>query len=59
MEYSVQLTFRESWVDGRLAFGYPGDNTPEFIILTEGQQIWMPDSFFQVVSRPSLISTIL
>ncbi|KAM3717844.1 Glutamate-gated chloride channel alpha [Dirofilaria immitis] len=47
MEYSVQLTFRESWVDGRLAFGYPRDNTPDFVILTAGQQIWMPDSFFQ------------
>lgn len=48
MEYSVQLTFRESWVDGRLAFGYPRDNMPDFVILTDGQQIWMPDSFFQV-----------
>ncbi|KAF1751189.1 hypothetical protein GCK72_017743 [Caenorhabditis remanei] len=47
MEYSVQLTFREEWVDGRLAFGFPGDNTPDFLILTAGQQIWMPDSFFQ------------
>lgn len=49
MEYSVQMTFRESWVDGRLAFGYPRDNAPDFVILTAGQQIWMPDSFFQVV----------
>lgn len=48
MEYSVQLTFRESWVDGRLAYGLPRDNKPEFLILTAGQQIWMPDSFFQV-----------
>lgn len=47
MEYSVQLTFREEWVDGRLAFGFPGDNKPDFLILTAGQQIWMPDSFFQ------------
>uniref|UniRef100_A0A1I7ZC54 Ig-like domain-containing protein n=1 Tax=Steinernema glaseri TaxID=37863 RepID=A0A1I7ZC54_9BILA len=47
MEYSVQLTFRESWVDGRLAYGYPRDNKPDFLILTTGQQIWMPDSFFQ------------
>ncbi|KAK0413919.1 hypothetical protein QR680_007058 [Steinernema hermaphroditum] len=47
MEYSVQLTFRESWVDGRLAYGYPRDNKPDFLILTAGQQIWMPDSFFQ------------
>ncbi|CCD69051.1 Ig-like domain-containing protein [Caenorhabditis elegans] len=47
MEYSVQLTFREEWVDGRLAYGFPGDSTPDFLILTAGQQIWMPDSFFQ------------
>ncbi|PAV68728.1 hypothetical protein WR25_15145 [Diploscapter pachys] len=47
MEYSVQMTFREEWVDGRLAFGLPNDNKPDFIILTAGQQIWMPDSFFQ------------
>ncbi|CAL2045279.1 unnamed protein product [Caenorhabditis brenneri] len=47
MEYSVQLTFREEWVDGRLAYGFPNDNTPDFLILAAGQQIWMPDSFFQ------------
>uniref|UniRef100_A0A158R592 Neur_chan_LBD domain-containing protein n=1 Tax=Syphacia muris TaxID=451379 RepID=A0A158R592_9BILA len=47
MEYSVQLTFRESWVDGRLAYGLPGDAQPEFLILAVGQKIWMPDSFFQ------------
>lgn len=42
------MTFRESWVDGRLAYGLPRDGKPDFIILTAGQQIWMPDSFFQV-----------
>ncbi|VDK53263.1 unnamed protein product [Anisakis simplex] len=47
MEYSVQMTFRETWVDGRLAYGLPRDNKPDFLILTAGQQIWMPDSFFQ------------
>ncbi|CAB3397342.1 unnamed protein product [Caenorhabditis bovis] len=47
MEYSVQLTFREEWVDGRLAYGFPGDNKPDFLILTAEQHIWMPDSFFQ------------
>ncbi|KAI6218511.1 Neur-chan-LBD domain-containing protein [Aphelenchoides fujianensis] len=44
---TVQLTFRESWVDGRLAYGLPNDGKPEFLILSSGQQIWMPDSFFQ------------
>ncbi|CAB3397324.1 unnamed protein product [Caenorhabditis bovis] len=47
MEYSVQLTFRESWVDSRLSYGVKGDALPDFLILTAGQQIWMPDSFFQ------------
>ncbi|KAI6190334.1 Glutamate-gated chloride channel [Aphelenchoides bicaudatus] len=47
MEYSVQITFRETWIDGRLAYGLPGDNKPDFLILSAGQQIWMPDSFFQ------------
>ncbi|CEF61252.1 GluClalpha [Strongyloides ratti] len=47
MEYSVQLTFREEWVDGRLAYGLPNDNKPDFFILPIGLQLWMPDSFFQ------------
>nr|CAD2183829.1 unnamed protein product [Meloidogyne enterolobii] len=47
MEYSTQLTFREEWVDGRLAYGLPNDQKPDHIILTAGQQIWMPDTFFQ------------
>ncbi|VDL84545.1 unnamed protein product [Nippostrongylus brasiliensis] len=47
MEYSVQLTFRESWMDDRLKYGVKGDELPDFLILTAGQQIWMPDSFFQ------------
>ncbi|KAK5964830.1 Cation transporter family protein, partial [Trichostrongylus colubriformis] len=28
-------------------YGVSSDNSPEFLILTAGQQIWMPDSFFQ------------
>ena len=47
---SAQLTFREEWVDGRLAYGLPKDNRPDHIILTAGQQIWMPDTFFQVIA---------
>jgi len=39
MEYSVQLTCRESWVDGRLAYGLPRDGKPDFIILTAGQKV--------------------
>uniref|UniRef100_A0A8R1IMK2 Neur_chan_LBD domain-containing protein n=1 Tax=Caenorhabditis japonica TaxID=281687 RepID=A0A8R1IMK2_CAEJA len=30
MEYSVQLTFRESWVDKRLSYGVKGDAGPDF-----------------------------
>ncbi|CAJ0582653.1 unnamed protein product, partial [Mesorhabditis spiculigera] len=49
MEYSAQMTFRESWVDKRLAYGEKsmGETVPDFVILAAGQQIWMPDSFFQ------------
>jgi hypothetical protein len=38
--FSVQITFRETWIDGRLAYGLPGDNKPDFLILSAGQQIW-------------------
>ena len=29
MEFSAQLTFRESWVDGRLAYGLPNDGSKQ------------------------------
>jgi anionic glutamate receptor len=45
MEYSAQLTFRENWIDGRLAYGLPNDTKPDFLILPPGQQIWMPVCF--------------
>uniref|UniRef100_A0A183FJG7 Ig-like domain-containing protein n=1 Tax=Heligmosomoides polygyrus TaxID=6339 RepID=A0A183FJG7_HELPZ len=31
----------------RSRYGVTGDELPDFLILTAGQQIWMPDSFFQ------------
>ncbi|GMS82072.1 hypothetical protein PENTCL1PPCAC_4247, partial [Pristionchus entomophagus] len=50
MEYSVQLTFREEWIDARLAYGIVGApdylTLPDFVILPAGEQIWMPDTFF-------------
>nr|AAP13536.1 avermectin-sensitive chloride channel GluCl alpha/yellow fluorescent protein fusion [synthetic construct] len=46
MEYSAQLTLRESWIDKRLSYGVKGDGQPDFVILTVGHQIWMPDTFF-------------
>ncbi|CAB3408694.1 unnamed protein product [Caenorhabditis bovis] len=56
MEYSAQFTFREEWVDARLAYGrYEDQDTevPPFVVLAtsenadQSQQIWMPDTFFQ------------
>uniref|UniRef100_A0A915CX95 Uncharacterized protein n=1 Tax=Ditylenchus dipsaci TaxID=166011 RepID=A0A915CX95_9BILA len=56
MEYSAQFTFREEWVDARLAYErFADENTevPAFVVLATNeqpdlsQQIWMPDTFFQ------------
>ncbi|KRX42720.1 Glutamate-gated chloride channel [Trichinella murrelli] len=53
MEYSVQFTFREQWVDSRLAYKNmvsSGVAMPKFVVLTpndQSQQVWMPDTFFQ------------
>ncbi|KAK5981218.1 Glutamate-gated chloride channel [Trichostrongylus colubriformis] len=44
MEYSLHFTFREEWVDERLYFNSP---TLKHIVLSPGQQIWVPDTFFQ------------
>ena len=44
MEYSLHFTFREEWIDDRLIFNSP---TLQHIVLAPGQQIWMPDTFFQ------------
>lgn len=59
-EYSAQFTFREQWNDPRLAYGqiaeYRTAQVPEFVVLATSekggndQQIWMPDTFFQVSS---------
>ncbi|XP_050421545.1 glutamate-gated chloride channel isoform X2 [Adelges cooleyi] len=45
MEYSVQLTFREQWMDERLKFNdYNGKM--KYLTLTETSRVWMPDLFF-------------
>ncbi|XP_029344549.1 glutamate-gated chloride channel isoform X3 [Acyrthosiphon pisum] len=45
MEYSVQLTFREQWMDERLKFNdYNGKM--KYLTLTEANRVWMPDLFF-------------
>ncbi|XP_043476830.1 glutamate-gated chloride channel isoform X2 [Leptopilina heterotoma] len=45
MEYSVQLTFREQWIDERLKFDDFGGKL-KYLTLTEANKIWMPDLFF-------------
>ncbi|XP_055689190.1 glutamate-gated chloride channel isoform X1 [Lutzomyia longipalpis] len=45
MEYSVQLTFREQWLDERLKFNDVGGRL-KYLTLTEANRVWMPDLFF-------------
>ncbi|XP_066599786.1 glutamate-gated chloride channel [Prorops nasuta] len=45
MEYSVQLTFREQWLDERLKFNDLGGRL-KYLTLTESSRVWMPDLFF-------------
>ncbi|XP_015124731.1 glutamate-gated chloride channel [Diachasma alloeum] len=45
MEYSVQLTFREQWLDERLKFNDYGGRL-KYLTLTESTRVWMPDLFF-------------
>lgn len=44
-EYSVQLTFREQWLDERLKFNDFGGKL-KYLTLTEANRVWMPDLFF-------------
>ncbi|XP_029158501.1 glutamate-gated chloride channel isoform X6 [Nylanderia fulva] len=44
-EYSVQLTFREQWLDERLQFDDFGGKL-KYLTLTEASRVWMPDLFF-------------
>ncbi|XP_076322621.1 glutamate-gated chloride channel-like [Tachypleus tridentatus] len=45
MEYSVQMTFRESWRDERLMFNDMGGQMA-YLTLTDPDKIWKPDLFF-------------
>ncbi|KAL0270035.1 UNVERIFIED_CONTAM: hypothetical protein PYX00_007579 [Menopon gallinae] len=45
MEYSVQLTFREQWMDERLKFNDFGGRI-KYLTLTDANRVWMPDLFF-------------
>ncbi|XP_076390390.1 glycine receptor alpha 1 isoform X8 [Megachile rotundata] len=44
-EYSVQLTFREQWLDERLRFDDFGGRL-KYLTLTDASRVWMPDLFF-------------
>ncbi|XP_071526262.1 glutamate-gated chloride channel-like [Panulirus ornatus] len=46
MEYSIQITFREQWVDHRLTFNNMQGRI-QYLTLTETDMVWMPDLFFK------------
>ncbi|KAL6738257.1 hypothetical protein Aduo_011824 [Ancylostoma duodenale] len=48
MEYNLQVTFRQYWHDPRLEYSsmFGGKEVPEFLIITERDSIWIPDTFF-------------
>lgn len=50
MEHSMQLTFRQFWRDPRLAYEkkFYGRKVPKFLIITQKDLIWTPDTFFMV-----------
>ncbi|XP_076062284.1 glutamate-gated chloride channel-like isoform X2 [Oratosquilla oratoria] len=46
MEYSIQITFREQWMDERLEFDDMGGRI-QYLTMTDTDMIWMPDLFFK------------
>jgi len=46
--YSMQITFREQWLDSRLAFNHLNlTHKPHFLTVPHVKEdVWMPDSFF-------------
>ena len=44
-EYSIQITFREEWVDDRLSYDDMNGRI-KFLVLTDPDKIWKPDLFF-------------
>ena len=47
-EYSAQLTFREEWIDDRLAYGNKDTSGKiDYLTLTDPDRIWKPDLFFR------------
>ena len=45
-EYSVQVTFREQWIDSRLRFNNR-DGSIRYLVLTDPNRVWRPDLFFK------------
>lgn len=53
MQYDLHLTLRQFWRDPRLAYEelFPGAKVPKFLIITEKDVIWTPDTFFSNEKR--------
>ncbi|GMT26241.1 hypothetical protein PFISCL1PPCAC_17538, partial [Pristionchus fissidentatus] len=51
MNYDLQITFREQWKDPRLAYDYIQGEVPKFIVMTDKDAVWRPDTFFQNEKR--------
>ena len=49
MEYSLQLTLRETWSDNRLAYGKDHVNPYKYMVLGAEQDFWRPDTFIYVL----------
>jgi len=47
MSVSMQVTLRQQWLDPRLKYDAKAPNMPEFITLTDHNDIWHPDTFFR------------
>jgi len=53
MEYTFQITMRQSWVDQRLQYEHIKEqkkiplNRIRYLTMTDASKIWMPDTFFR------------
>ncbi|KAL1435640.1 hypothetical protein MTO96_001511 [Rhipicephalus appendiculatus] len=45
MDYTIQVYFRQSWLDPRLAFDDRAGDV-EYVTLYDAEKIWKPDAFF-------------
>uniref|UniRef100_A0A0N4Z2K4 Glycine receptor subunit alphaZ1-like n=1 Tax=Parastrongyloides trichosuri TaxID=131310 RepID=A0A0N4Z2K4_PARTI len=66
MEYSAQITLRQSWIDERLAFKDEIPNSPEYFALNDDSKLWIVDSFFRneknghrhMIDKPNMLVRI-